>query len=202
MKKIFTFCLVFLMMFTFVTSFAEEVTPTLEPTLEPTLVDNQNTDSVDYDQLLADAIIKITTADFYEPAAVRVLEIKSFSTKWFLTADYAEKECPWNVVVRLQGENRVGGTVNHYYKICIKSGYDTSNEKMIQTLEKMIKSAKLVPTVSSVDDQSKLQDLRASFGDYLDLGDNYSDFSQGGTNVFSIKNVNKALKTYWEDLGF
>ena len=158
-------------------------------------------EAIDYDQMLVDVLIKVTTAEFYEPSAVRVLEIGNFSKY-----EYPEDEdcSPWNVMVRLQGENRVGGTLNHYYWLCIKGGEATSQKaKDAMEIEESIisLSAQLGQSLSWVDYMT-IQTYRAETGDCVEIDIEGSYSSWEPAEEFSIKNVNTALKAYWEDLGF
>ena len=211
-KKALGITLLFLLSFLLISSsLCESVytpVPTDEPTNTPAPADLLPEDgSIDYDQLLIDAIIKISTADFYEPAAVRVLEIVEFTTHYALFKSYEEiKESPWNVVVRLQGENKIGGTINHYYMICIKDGYVSSRADVVELQIQNIEITNKLSRQPSLYELETLQAMKANVGDYIELGDNYQVSSKQNYDMaqshFTIKNVNKGLIEYWEDLGF
>ena len=138
---------------------------------------------------LFDALVKMVTDDFYEPSAVRVLEIGDFEerTKWDETSLLFG---PDTVVVRLQGENRVGGTLNHYYRVCV-----TAAENMAETAHQSIK------TYSLLGDRNSVLDYKGEVGDYAELSDYYS-FEESATDIFNIAHINKALNEYWEEMGF
>lgn len=143
----------------------------------------------DLESRLFDALVKMVTDDFYEPSAVRVLEIGDFEerTKWDETSLIFG---PDTVVVRLQGENRVGGTLNHYYRVCV-----TAAENMTEVAQQSIK------TYSLLGDRNRVLDYKGEVGDYAELSDYYS-FEESTTDIFNIARINKALNEYWEEMGF
>lgn len=143
----------------------------------------------DLESRLFDALVKMVTDDFYEPSAVRVLEIGDFEerTKWDETSLIFG---PDTVVVRLQGENRVGGTLNHYYRVCV-----TAAENMTEVAQQSIK------TYSLLGDRNRVLDYKGEVGDYAELSDYYS-FEESATDIFNIARINKALNEYWEEMGF
>lgn len=138
---------------------------------------------------LFDAIVKMTTKDFYEPSEIRVLEIGDYDerTKWD-EDDYLYG--PDTVVVRLQGENRVGGTLNHYYLVCTAAG-----ENMTELGQSHIEYERLFGS------KEKLLRYKGEVGDYAELSDTYR-FEKSATDIFNIGRINKALKEYWEEMGF
>ena len=143
----------------------------------------------DLESRLFDALVKMVTDDFYEPSAVRVLEIGDFEerTKWDETSLIFG---PDTFVVRLQGENRVGGTLNHYYRVCV-----TAAENMTEVAQQSIK------TYSLLGDRNSVLDYKGEVGDYAELSDYYS-FEESTTDIFNIARINKALNEYWEEMGF
>lgn len=183
MKKIIATILTMVLLFSCVTALAEE--------------EQLN----EYEQLLVDALIKVSTDYFYEPSAVRVLEIDAFEKIGYYHAVLDSEFYPWNVFLRIQGENRVGGTLNHYYLLCIKSGEGSPEKKgYIEALERNIETEKII----GKDPKYSLNELyrhKAQVGDILDLGDS-NWIENDEASVFSIKKINKALKAYWEDMGF
>lgn len=142
---------------------------------------------------LFDALVKMVTSDFYEPSAIRVLEVGDLDerTKWADDADLKDMLYgPDSVVVRLQGENRVGGTLNNYYRVCI-----TAAENMSESAQSSIKNNTYLGFMDAV--------LRhkGEVGDYVEL-ENYEGIEEDASDMFDIGRINKALKEYWEDMGF
>lgn len=141
---------------------------------------------------LFEALIKLTTEDFYEPSAVRVLELGDFREK--TSYDLG----PDTVVVRLQGENRVGGTLNHYYLVCTAAGEDPDQDS-IELTERILEYEKAVG-MEYLESAKMLLSMKGEVGDYVELSDDYS--FEKLTNVFDIGRVNNALAEYWEEKGF
>ena len=180
--------------------------PTAEPTLEPGVVDRYHyTDSEmrDYNKMVSDAIIEMATRDFYDPSSVRLLEIRDFERGSIGDETIEEIEAaPWTITVRLQGNNRVGGSVNHYYVVCIKSGTTIaavmqdlliSTKEAVQTFEKYGRDASIY--------RKRLLSLSAVVGEYVDIGDSFTLISSFEHELFSIKEINQAIKAHWEELG-
>ena len=163
-----------------------DTNPVSEPNTAPLSARDQLTE---LESRLLDALVKMATDDFYEPSAVRVLEIGDFDerTKWDETSLLFG---PDTVVVRLQGENRVGGTINHYYRVCI-----TAAENMHETAQSSI------TLYSRLGDRDEVLNYKGEVGDYANLGDSHS-FDESATDIFNIGRINRALKEYWEELGF
>ena len=136
---------------------------------------------------LFDALVKMITKDFFEPSAIRVLEVGDYINRnqW---GEYSTLYGPDTVVVRLQGENRVGGTLNHYYIVCIRAGERPDSQRSIDSW------AGDIETLLSLG-------YKGEVGDYAELSDNYS-FKEDAADIFNIGRINKALKEYWEDMGF
>lgn len=138
------------------------------------------------EKLLFNALVRMIK-DFYEPSAVRVLDIgdytnyeeKDLSSLSQADADYLRKNAV-TIVVRLQGENKIGGTLSHYYMICLEEGKDTewsrSGTFMRADLERTGK-----------------------YGEYIELEDSYT-IEENATN-YNIGRINKALTEHWEELG-
>ncbi len=231
MKRITVSILVLIMMFSVVGCGKNEKTTTpQEATVLPasTTTTTANTDTKEtqspiealneQEKQLFDALILITKADFYEPSAVKVLEIGDYQyrTKYKEDDSYDLLYGPDTVIVRLQGENRVGGTLNHYYIICINSGENESStaqsqienyRNMIKTNQKLIGVNELQRNGSSkeeaeiIEAQIKLMKYVAEFGEYIELPDGY-EISKDASKDFDIGNINRALKAYWEEMGF
>ncbi len=139
---------------------------------------------------LFDALVKMATDDFYNPPSVRVLEIGDLNEKVKWGEEYPGLYGPDTVVVRLQADNRAGGTLNHYYRVCIVAA-----ENMDENAQTLVKS------YSILGDWERVLDFKGEVGDYVELKDNYS-FEKSATDMFNIGNINKALAEYWEDMGF
>lgn len=131
---------------------------------------------------LFDALIEMAK-NFYEPSAVKVLEVGDYenNTKWEGT-EYKTTGSD-TVVVRLQGENRVGGTLNHYYRVCIKEG------------------ANLMERYSTLPLDEFMLKYGGKFGEYVELEDSYK-IKNDASGEFDIGKINRALKEYWEEMGF
>ena len=148
------------------------------------------------EEQLVTALIKITTADFYEPSKIRVLEIGTYEnrTRFEGDPDHVEEYGPDTVVVRLQGENRVGGTLNHLY-LLVLVGAENKSEKAQERLEKL---EQLGPGY-----ENNIMTLRGEVGDYVQIADsNKLKDKEHAEEVFNIGKVNKALAEYWEERGF
>ena len=172
---------------------------TAEATKSETEVEKeeQTAEATVYDQLseldkeLFDALIIMTTEDFYKPAAARILEIGDYEdrTKWEKEGTDSPLYGPDTVVVRLQGENQAGGTANHYYMVCIKAAENTR-----EGTKDYISACRTLGDI-----KSKLM-VSGEIGEYAELEDDYS--IKSSSNKFDIKNINKAIKEYWEEMGF
>ena len=157
--------------------------------------DNDNKDNssttaqeqlTDLEKTLFNNLISITSEVFYEPAAVRVLEVRNYE-------EYSGTNLPATVVVRLQGENKAGGTLNHYYLICIKSGEASDADKVLNTW------ASLYGVSDPRYKEAKLKN-KANEGEYMQLDDDYKA-SIDCSDTFNIGRINKALKEHWEEMG-
>lgn len=158
----------------------------------------------DLERNLFDALIAISTKSFYEPAAVRVLEVCDYEERsqhlqdkdskyGYIRHNYELNYGPDTVVVRLQGENKVGGTLNHYYLICVKAG-ENDSEDANYIIERYSNS-------SNTADRLKVMKYKAVFGEYVELGDEYTA-DENASHLFNIGRINKAIQEYWEEMGF
>lgn len=123
------------------------------------------------ESILFDCLVNITTEYFYEPAAVRVLEIGDFQKGGFDSN---------TVVVRLQGENKLGGTLNHYYCIAVSESETPDGIKDILEADGF--------------------PYCAHIGDFIQLDDDYSISEK--TNDYDFGKINQALSEYWKEKGF
>jgi len=161
----------------------EEAQPTETPA-EPT---ERPTEPVitEKEQQLVNYLIDIVTDSFYEPSAVRVLEIGDHvdNTMW---RDEGQPESlhefygPETIVVRLQGENRIGGTLNHYYRICLTSAYNEDERELFA---------------------HEVLRYRGEAGQCAQLSDSY-EITENASDEYDIGRINNALKEHWEELGF
>ena len=147
----------------------------------------------DLEESLFSNLISITKDSFYEPAAVRVLEVYDYEerSKYENTNSHDILFGPDTVVVRLQGENKVGGTLNHYYLICIKSG-----ENQSYYAQAMIKAFS-----GYYGNKEARMRYKADAGEYVEIGDSY-EAEKDASDQFNIGRINKAIKEYWEEMGF
>lgn len=188
---------------------ASTQTSTTEQSEEATTQKSEN-ELTEREQRLLDALITMTKEDFYEPSKVRILEIPVYdgdgvfkhdpdpSRDYYASGSDEKTTANEYAVVRLQGENKVGGTLNHYYAICIserKLLTETSYSKDYQTEDYCNYSLKK--------------------GEYINLGDDYKTietpigrdeeinwYSDDGSKYFDIGKINKAFAAYWKDMGF
>lgn len=123
-----------------------------------------------------DALIELTTTYFYKPSAVRVLEIGDYEKS------YKDAE---TVVVCLQGENQVGGTLNRYYVICVDDGGNSADDIIYN------------------DGAGVFFPVNAKVGSASDLGTTHT-FKDSNADEYDLDagNINKALIEYWKDMGF
>lgn len=140
---------------------------------------------------LFEAIVKMTTDSFYEPAAARVLKVGDYknNTKWGVD-DYLYG--PDLVVVQMQGTNRLGGTRSIFLLLCIKNGENADKER-IARLE--------VGAGFWQCDKEDLLRYKGTVGDNVELYDDY-EIKEDASDLFDIGKINKALKEYWEEKGF
>lgn len=155
-------------------------------TTEPLTAREQLTD---LEEKLFNHILAITKKYSVEPSSVRVLEVCDYHerSKYEATAD---ESGPDTVVVCLQGENKVGGTVNDYVKICIKAGENKSEwGQIVIDLQS-----------GSGGDKEILMNYKAKEGEFVIL-DSYKPKTDS-SDLFNVGRINKALKEYWEEMGF
>ena len=160
----------------------ETTVPTEPPTAREQLTE--------LEEKLFNNLIAITKDSFYEPSAVRVLEVCDYYEGTTRTDpdEYDYSYGPDRVVVRLQGENRVGGTVNHYYLICLTGAENTSEY------------AKTMIAAFARNKEMRMH-FKAEEGEYAEIGD-YYEVKRDSSDIFDIGRINRALKEYWEEMGF
>jgi len=186
MKKIIIFTLTIMLILS-ICSCGNSGTQTSTTTAAVTTEASAQDQLSELENKLFKALIKMTKDHFYNPSTVRVLEIGSH----FDRTTYDKNTTlygPETVVVRLQGDNRAGGTLNHYYKVCITAAENTSADGKASIKDRAI---------LGWDDL--LLDLKGEVGDYAELEDSTKVYS---SNRFDVGKINKALKEYWDDMGF
>jgi len=132
---------------------------------------------------LFDALIKM---DFYEPSAIRIMEVGEYHnyTKYKGEPLYGTD----TVVVKLQGENRVGGTLNHYYLVCIGEADASIGNDNIRMM------------ITATNDMSFILQYRGKVGEYAELKDGYT--LKSVSKEFDVGKINNAIKEYWSNKGF
>lgn len=139
----------------------------------------------DLEKKLFDNLISIVSADFYDPSAVRVLEICNYKND--------VPTLPHTIAVRLQGETITGGTVNNYFLICMKSGEASDADEVLENW------ASLYDTSHPMYKEQRLIN-KATEGEYVQLRDDYKSYDDN-SDIFNITNINNALKEHWENMG-
>ncbi len=152
------------------------------------------------EERLFSALIQAVTEDFYEPSTVRVFDVWDYDDRTYLekykdSDDEYERSMyehyygPELVTVRLQAENKIGGTVNHYYRLCMTGAENTSDDAK----ERYRDCRWLGNLVESLNYSAETGDI-VSFGDYYEPKEEAEEFDVG--------KINRALKEYWDDKGF
>lgn len=141
-------------------------------------------------------LITILTDDFYDPAAARVLEICDYRerTKYENTEFHDSLFGPDTVVIRIQGENKLTRSGDASLLVCLKSAENTSDSA------RSFINAMSLGSILGNDNKSSIMKYKATEGEYAVIYSYDSDADASGT--FDIGRINKALKEYWEELGF
>ena len=160
------------------------------------------------EEALFSAIISFVSNDFNAPAEVRLLEVGDYEEN---SAGNGENP-DWAdfVVVRLQGEHKLGGTLNNHYLVCVndtKCWNKADNKPMEFTTAWSDNWREKYETTGSKEHWEEmigclLVSMRSGgvIGDYAELLD-YS-ISADASDIFDVGKINKALAEYWEDMGF
>lgn len=159
------------------------------------------------EEALFTAIISFVPEYFYAPADVKLLEVGDYeenSSGETENANWADF-----VVVRLQGQNRLGGTLNNHYLVCIndtKCWNKVKAEPFEFTTILSDNPRKRYEATGSKDEWKKMIDMLllsmrygGVVGDYAELLD-YS-ITTDASDIFNIGKINRALTEYWEDMG-
>ena len=130
-----------------------------------------------------------------------------------------------HITVRIQGENRVGGTLNHYYIVRLNTMSESITDTPEQIAEDTFNShynkkedwdniSRLEFPRSNYDTWEEYKESTISiyyrtpyctneyavehFGCYYEL-DDYSSIESTAEDTFNIARINKALKYYWDE---
>lgn len=186
MKKIIILILAFLVCLSlFACSSEHETLPTTEPSTTPPTAYEQLSDQ---EKILFEALVKMAS-DFYEPAALRLLEVGDLDRRAHYDRE-AYNYGPDTIVVRLQGENTLGGTLSHYYKVCIVAADPVS--------ENAKEAARLSKSLGHMENYLK---YKGEVGEHAELSDYYT-IEKDESITYNIGRINKALSEYWGDMGF
>lgn len=141
----------------------------------------------DEELLLFDFLIELTSNDFFEPSAVRVLEVGDYEERSHFKGTSYEDVLygPDTIVVRLQGENLAGGTANNHYVIALNTAENTTSYGKNQT---------------KFDYPLTVIYYKAEAGQYVQLGESYS-IEEPAEN-YNVGNINRAIAEYWSEMGF
>ncbi len=188
-------------------------------------------------ELLLFEALKEMSADFYEPAGFKLMEVgdyeqfDKYDTSERLSYDRTTLETAMGIgtfnciIVRIQGENRVGGTLNHYYLVRLDTledyivkdidakieeeaeemcvwGWDKENDKSSFTLERYknrqeYKERWIKFYQNHLEFCSKEQ-ANEFLGNNMELRDS-TTIKTSREDIFNISKINKALKYYWDD---
>lgn len=183
MKKLISCFLVILMVMISCASFADEV----------------QLNSME--KMLYSALLTASKKYFYSPSSVRVIEVGGLNHRSLWERDEGcEEWLPWLVSVKLQGDNRLGGSTNDYYIICIKSGAPKTSEgkSKVNEYKDIVNKHYLMPSLDISLFERSLMELEAQVGDCMIISSSPYFLS---ANI-NERNVNLALKAYWDDMGF
>ncbi len=150
----------------------------------------------EYETELYNAIILDANAYFYTPSAVRLLEVRNYSDSGY-SLGY-----PKIAVVKLQGENRLGGTTNAYVLICVAASGELDAEKQ----EEYDSLMELYKEGGGAKYYAQAMQYQAKFGEMCVLDDAAMTKLNWGTekakSLFDVGNINRALDEYWKSQGF
>lgn len=127
-------------------------------------------------------VLDITTEEFFEPSAAKILSIGDYNdsgAQYETDPDFKSLWSSTTIVVKIQGENKVGGTVNNCYLIALNEVHN--NERFIFDQEDKVMFS-CVP------------------GDYAILSKSYE--IEEPCPDYNVGNINRAFTEYWTELGF
>ena len=161
---------------------------------------------------LFDAIIIMTEKYFNDPSSIKVMEVGDYRQR----SDMDKDGSSWgtdSIVARIQGTNKAGGKVNHYYKIVIVAA-DNHESPLYEYYNMELTSLGLDDAIQALADGvvtdknkskaieyvSKNLEFVGEVGDFCELGDDYEVTS--AEYGFDIELINNAISEYWENKGF
>lgn len=204
MKRLFALLLAFVMCFSLCACGEDNSQGEVEETEELTAREKLT----DKEEALFSAIISFVSEDFNAPSEVKLLEVGDYEEN--STGNSENSDWSDFVVVRLQGQNKLGGALNNHYLVCVndtKCWNKASNKPMeFSTAQSDFARERYEVTGSKEAWESMINQLLISMryggviGDYAELLD-YS-ITADASNIFDIGKVNRALTEYWEDMGF
>lgn len=181
------------------------------------------------EKILFDALIKASET-FYEPSAIKLLSVgdrevergkRIYSNEYLGPGRY---QC---VVVRLQGENKIGGTLSHYYKMRVETLEDSIlleseiSKKIYELAEEDCKKnwdncepnefPKSSDSFDSRQDYKEFlidvyykndfctqEDAEEYFSAHVELYDSYT-IDNDCENIYNVAKINSAIKYYWDE---
>lgn len=159
------------------------------------------------EEALFSALISFVAEDFNAPSEVRLLEVGDYEEN--STGDSENSDWADFVVVRLQGQNKLGGTLNNHYLVCVndtKCWNKADNKPMEFTTAWSDNWREKYEATGSKEHWEEmigclLVSMRSGgvIGDYAELLD-YS-ITTDASDIFDVGKINKALAEYWEDMG-
>ena len=175
-----------------------EAEPNVPETTEQTKPLTAREQLTEREEKLFRCIVAMATDVFFESSAVRVLEVCDYEERTIYkdsgpdSYDYKYLYGPDTVVVRLQGENKLSSIINQYFLVCI-----TSAENKSEYAQTMINNS----DNEYVHYKEKRMEFKAEAGEFAGLSVHY-EANEDASDLFNIGRINKALKEYWEEMGF
>ncbi len=113
---------------------------------------------------------------------------------------YALLYGPDSIVAKVQGQNKVGGSLNHYYDIIIVSGenMDEDSQSLIDYYETLVRLSDVTTDPDAC--VKSLVSLKGHVDDYYRLSDSYK--IEDIADEFNVGKINNALNEYWTEKGF
>lgn len=127
-------------------------------------------------------VLNITSEEFFAPSAAKILAIGDYDdsgAKYETDPNYKSLWSSTTIVVKIQGENKVGGTINNCYLIALN---EVHNKEW------------------SVFDREHKVKYDCVPGDYAILYNSYE--IEEPCSDYNIGNINRAFTEHWAELGF
>ena len=182
------------------------------------------------EKMLFEAVIKMSK-DFFEPSGVKILEVGEYhEANHYVYAKTSNEDKLGDglfnlVTVRIQGENRIGGTLSHYYLIRLDTLKETIVDNPQQKQQKIEERAES-DCISRWDNRGEdeypktdfgsrqqykiflinsyyagwyctQEEADQNFGRYIELDD--KEIEESNEDIFDVSKINKALKYYWDE---